>query len=101
MVDIPKIGKIGGLTELPEPAARSRGLGGGFAATLKDAVNEVDMLQKSSEAAQRDFAEGKEVELHEVLIKVEEAEIAFRTMMAVRTKLVDAYREILRMGSGG
>ena len=36
-----------------------------------------------------------------MLISIEEAEIAFRTMMEVRNKIVEAYREIVRLGSGG
>ena len=72
-----------------------------FAETLQSAVREVDEMQKTSEQAQVDLATGEPVDLHDVLIKVEEAEIAFRTMMTVRNKLVDAYREVMRMGSGG
>jgi flagellar hook-basal body complex protein FliE len=45
------------------------------------------------------FARGADVELHDVLIKVEEAEIAFRAMMEVRNRLIDAYRQIMQMGS--
>ena len=44
-------------------------------AALKDAVGTVDGLQKESEAAQAAFARGESVDLHDVLIKVEEAEI--------------------------
>jgi flagellar hook-basal body complex protein FliE len=101
-VDVPKIGKIAGLEELVGPGeARSTTGGAAFREALADAIRTVDSLQKDSEAAQAAFARGEDVELHDVLIKVEEAEVAFRAMMEVRNKLVEAYREILRMGSGG
>ena len=54
----------------------------------RQAISEVDDLQKRSEAAQQAFARGEPIELHDVLIRVEEAEIAFKAMMEVRNKLV-------------
>lgn len=69
-----------------------------FGESLKEAIRTVDGLQKDSEAAQAAFARGEDVELHEVLIKVEEAEVAFRAMMEVRNRLIDAYRQIMQMG---
>lgn len=72
-----------------------------FGDALSSAITEVDRLQKGSEAAQGAFAAGEDVELHDVLIRIEEAEIAFKTMMEVRNKLISAYQEVMRMGSGG
>ena len=69
-----------------------------FADTLKDAILTVDRLQKESETAQVDYLRNEPIDLHEVLIKIEEAEIAFKTMMEIRNKLVESYREIMRMG---
>jgi flagellar hook-basal body complex protein FliE len=71
----------------------------GFADSLKQAIEAVDELQHESEAAQVSYARNEGVELHDVLIKIEEAEVAFKTMMEVRNKLVEAYRDVMRMGS--
>lgn len=100
MNEIGPIGPVGGLSELTQKpgAARSEGAGPSFGETLKDAIASVDHLQKDSEAAQASFARGEEVDLHDVLIRIEEADVAFKTMMEVRNKLVDAYKEIMRMG---
>lgn len=100
LTSIPKIGKIGGLDEIAAPQEVPKSAPR-FSEALKEAVQSVDELQKSSEAAQVSYARGDEVELHDVLIKIEEADLAFRTMMEVRNKLVDAYREVMRLGSGG
>ncbi len=70
-----------------------------FGELLEEAIASVDRLQREGEAAQAAFARGEEVDLHDVLLKVEEAEIAFKTMMEIRNKLVEAYREIMRMGA--
>ena len=99
---IPGIDKLAGIDELKprveQPGAKE---GSSFTETLKDAVRSVDGLQKQSEAAQLSYAQGENVDLHDVLIKIEEAEIAFKAMMEVRNKLIEAYHEVMRLGSGG
>jgi flagellar hook-basal body complex protein FliE len=100
MDPIPQIGRLTGLEELARAdGPRPRDGVSDFADTLKEAVLAVDELQKDSESAQLAFARNEDVDLHDVLIKVEEAEIAFKAMMEIRNKLVDAYKEIMRMGS--
>ena len=99
MDPIHKIGPIGFPQEIPGIDGPSGGKHGGFGESLREAILSVDELQKSSEAAQLAYArKDGNVDLHDVLIKIEEAEVAFKTMMEIRNKLVDAYREIMRMG---
>ena len=97
MDPIPGIPKITGHEELGRTTP-SGGTGAAFAESLKEAIADVDRLQWESESAQIAFARGEDIELHDVLIKIEEAEIAFKAMMEIRNKLVDAYREIMQMG---
>jgi flagellar hook-basal body complex protein FliE len=101
MTAIGKLPPISGLAELEAPRGPGAARGGGreFSATLREAIESVDRLQHESETAQAAFARGDEGDLHDVLIKVEQAEVAFKTMMEIRNKLVDAYREIMRMGA--
>lgn len=40
---------------------------------------------------------GEDVDLHDVMIRMEQTDIEFRVAMAIRDKLVEAYREIMRM----
>ena len=100
MSEIGPIGPVGGLPEIApkDGSPRTAGAAPSFGQALKDAIASVDHLQRDSEAAQSSFARGEEVDLHDVLIRIEEAEVAFKTMMEVRNKLVDAYKEIMRMG---
>lgn len=97
---IPKIGSFSGPggVEAPGAPAPSRKDGADFGGILKDAIRSVDRLQQESETAQASYARGDDVDLHDVLIRIEEAEVAFKTMMEVRNKLVEAYREVMRMG---
>jgi len=95
-----KIGGPGGPDILPlDRVEKTRTSASGFADSLKQALNAVDELQHDSEAAQIAYSRNDDVELHDVLIKIEEAEVAFKTMMEIRNKLIDAYREVMRMGS--
>ncbi len=89
-------------SEIPEARpAKAQGVGDTFAKSLRDAISDVNELQRASEAEQRALASGQPVELHDVLIKVQEADLAFKTMMEVRSKLLTAYNEIMRIGGGG
>jgi flagellar hook-basal body complex protein FliE len=71
--------------------------GPSFADALGDALDSMQSVQSASDESARRFALGQETDLHTVLLEVEKADLSFRTMMEVRNKLIDAYREILRM----
>jgi flagellar hook-basal body complex protein FliE len=71
--------------------------GHGFIEALKDQVKQVDQMQKSADIASNDLATGRKRTLHETMIAVEQADISFRMMMAVRGKIISAYQEVMRM----
>ena len=64
-----------------------------FEKYLKD-VNE---LQLEADKSVKDLATGKAENLHQLITVITEADLSFRLMMQVRNKLVEAYREIMRM----
>ena len=68
-----------------------------FGQALDAAIESVSRVQNESDEATRMFAMGREVDLHTVLLQVEKADLSFRTMMEVRNKLLDAYREVMRI----
>ncbi|MBF0208260.1 MAG: flagellar hook-basal body complex protein FliE, partial [Oligoflexia bacterium] len=43
------------------------------------------------------LATGDSDNLHETMLMVEQAEIAFKTMNQIRQKVIDAYKEIIRI----
>lgn len=98
MEGIRRIEGLAGAAELLRGGKAPAGEGASFADALEGAVGRVDALQKKAELSTQAFARGEEIDLHTVLLDVREAEIAFKAMLEVRNKLVDAYREILRMG---
>ncbi len=70
--------------------------GASFLDSLKNAIAETNELQKSADAAAKNFAAGKG-SLHETLIAMEKADLALRTITSVRGKLIDAYQEVMKM----
>jgi len=71
--------------------------GAGFKETIGNYVNEVNDLQVKAGESIENFATGKVENVHEVMIAMSKAEVSFKFMMETRNKLVDAYKEIMRM----
>ncbi|MBL6989317.1 MAG: flagellar hook-basal body complex protein FliE [Bacteriovoracaceae bacterium] len=68
-----------------------------FNEMLLDSIMDVNKLQKDANLAIQKLATGKTKNIHETLLAVEKADIAFRAMNQVRIKVIDAYKEIMRM----
>ena len=68
-----------------------------FSQMLKDAVGQIDSMQKTADSNRVKLATGQPVDLHEVTISAEQANLAFQLGLQVRNKLIDAYQEITRL----
>lgn len=82
--------KTTGLEGVPES-------GKTFGDFLQDSIVKVNSLQQEANIAMEKLASGESQNLHETLLAVEKAEISFKMMNQVRTKVIDAYREIMKM----
>ncbi len=93
---IDKIG-VGGIGPLsPKPSGKvSKDVD--FASILKESIDKVNQLQLNAENAMEKLAKGEVKDIHQVLVAVEEANLAFMTMMEIRNKLIDAYQELMRL----
>ena len=66
-----------------------------FSTMLRDAVREVNAAQNSAQAQAQAFQLGdRSVSIEQVMISMQQASLSFQGMVAVRNKLVEAYREI-------
>lgn len=61
---------------------------------LLDSIREVNTMQQDADLAVEQLATGGDVNPAEVLTAVQKADIAFRMMMQIRNKMVQAYNEI-------
>ena len=68
--------------------------GASFADTLKNSINEVSRLQQDASKAVQDLATGKTEDVSGVMTAMEKSDLAFKTLLAIRAKLMDAYEEI-------
>jgi flagellar hook-basal body complex protein FliE len=68
----------------------------GFGQALASAVQKVDQAQVDADGQAQRLG-GGEGNLHETMLALEKADVAMRLAMKVRTKLVDAYNEVMRM----
>ncbi|MBN2022568.1 MAG: flagellar hook-basal body complex protein FliE [Pirellulales bacterium] len=79
-------GKLG-QAQAPQDAAS-------FKDYLLDSIREVNSMQQDADRAVEQLAAGGDVNPAEVLTAVQKADIAFRMMMQIRNKMVQAYNEI-------
>ena len=59
-----------------------------------DSIQEVNSMQQAADQAVEKLATGGDVNPAEVLTAVQKADIAFRMMMQIRNKMVEAYEEV-------
>lgn len=69
----------------------------GVSQTFSDILNGLNESQAAADNLVQQMAAGEDVDLHEVMIALEENDINFKVAMGIRDKLVDAYREVMRM----
>ena len=69
----------------------------GFSEMFESFVKGVDQKKKISKNATQDLILGRSDNIHEAVVKSEEAGVTFNLMIQVRNKLVDNYKELMRM----
>jgi flagellar hook-basal body complex protein FliE len=65
--------------------------------SFEDVIQSLTESQNKSDDLMTKLAAGEDVDIHDVMLAWEENDINFRVAMGIRGKLIDAYREIIRM----
>lgn len=68
-----------------------------FSSVLDNLVKEVDDLHKTAEKTTDKMLTGELEDVHQVVVAMEEAQTSFKLLMEVRNKMVEAYREVMKM----
>jgi flagellar hook-basal body complex protein FliE len=68
-----------------------------FAQMLDRSVQGVNELQVQADTAVKNLVAGRTKNVHETMLTLERADTSLKLMMQVRNKVLDAYREIMRM----
>lgn len=79
-------------------AAQATGGPGDFAALLKSSLDQVSNSQtEARKLAQALELGAPNVNVEDVIISLQKADVSFQTMVQVRNKLVEAYQQIMSM----
>jgi flagellar hook-basal body complex protein FliE len=81
----------------PVSAPSSAPGGEGFGKVLRSAIAQVEELQSSSDQQVSALLQGEKGDVHNVMIAIEKADVAFQLMMQVRNKIVSAYQQVSQM----
>lgn len=84
------------------PAAGANGGAGAegaktFAQLLERSLGEVNQHQSQADQAIKELVAGRTKNVHETLLAIERADSSLKLAMQVRNKILEAYREIMRM----
>ncbi|HWR83007.1 MAG TPA: flagellar hook-basal body complex protein FliE [Candidatus Deferrimicrobium sp.] len=90
-------GQTGRYPATENAPATAAGVNGRFADLFADLINSVNELHAQSAQIQDALLAGEPVELHEVMIRAEEAGLATDLLLEIRNRVVNAYNELLRM----
>ncbi|MFW8600926.1 flagellar hook-basal body complex protein FliE [Desulfobacterota bacterium M19] len=83
------------------PAAPSSGPiktpGSGFGRILEDSVGAVNKQIETASSLSEGLMAGKQSNIHETMIAIEKASLSFHMLTRVQGKVIDAYKEVMRM----
>jgi flagellar hook-basal body complex protein FliE len=95
------LGQLRAATALAQgkPADQTSAAGGAdFAQALKTAIDQVNQAQQQAQQMSEDFTAGNNnVNLQDVMVNLQKANLSFQQMVQVRNKLVTAYNDIMTM----
>jgi flagellar hook-basal body complex protein FliE len=81
----------------PSTGETSEAKGGNFLEALERSMAEVNVDQVSADNSIKDLVAGKTKNIHETMLQIQKADLSLKTMMQVRNKILEAYKEIIRM----
>lgn len=87
---------LGGAPSNLGSAASGASAESSFAEALKSGIGEVESKVESAGKLHEDALSGR-LDIHEVAASLKESELTFQFALQVRNKLMDSYREVMRM----
>jgi len=84
------------------PAAGVAGVAGspgpaGFSSLVTEGIGQVNEQLMAGQVQLQQLASGAPVNLHQVMIGLEESRMQFQLLMQVRNRLLEGYQEVMRM----
>jgi flagellar hook-basal body complex protein FliE len=80
-----------------EKSIEQKSVGGeGFGKLLDDALGKINRLDGEANRSIAELLEGK-ADVHEVMVATQKVDLSVRLLLAVRNKVIEAYKEIMHM----
>jgi len=80
------------------PSAPAASAPSTFATLLRNGIDEVNQAQQSASNLATEFQRGTPgVDLPQVMLQIEKADVSFQALNQVRNKLISAYQDIMNM----
>ena len=84
------------------PSAAMAGVAGApdaaaFSSLVTDGIGKVNEQLMTGQVQLQQLAAGEPVNLHQVMIGLEESRMSFQLLMQVRNRLLEGYQEVMRM----
>lgn len=87
--EIPQIGSPAGVNE-QQKGQKS------FSEVLSNFFQDVNQMQNTADISVEKLATGEITDVHQVMVAMNEADVAFKLMMEIRNKLISAYNELMK-----
>lgn len=68
-----------------------------FGNVLQEKISKVNDLQREADKLTQGFMAGQPLELHDVMLSMEKADLALQLTVQLRNKVVEAYKEVSQM----
>ncbi len=83
--------EVAGRADVPQAS------GTNFSKALNEGLHGVNAAVNKVDALSSDLVAGKITNFHEIAVHMKQSELTFKFALEVRNKLIDAYRETMRM----
>lgn len=88
----PTLSPLGSVGQVAPMPSASR-----FEAWMTQELHSMNTSMVQAEQGVRDLASGAAVNVHDVMLQMEQARLQFQLALQVRNKVIEGYQEILRM----
>jgi flagellar hook-basal body complex protein FliE len=68
-----------------------------FGQLFSNAINQLVQKEQIANQTVMKLASGEDIEIHQAVMAMEEADISFQLALQIRNKVVEAYQEVMRM----
>lgn len=81
----------------PAALPSADGKGSGFSDVFANLLNDVNQPQVAADQSLQQLVKGETDNVHDVVLSMAKADLAFRFVLEIRNRLVESYQEIVRM----